>query len=145
MTDVVPSPPTGLVRLSSEIVSAYVCRNAVPVAQLGDLIVTVHAALGTLGNPMSVSVETPAKPSPTEIKSSITPEALVSFLDGGRYRMLKRHLARHGLTPAAYRERFGLPGDYPMIASVYSAERSARAKAIGLGTPRKRQVLNGAE
>ena len=139
MTNDLPSSRAALVRLSSEIVSAYVCHNAVPVAGVPALIATVHAALGSLGWPVPAVAEAAVKPSLAEIRRSITPEVLVSFLDGGRYRMLKRHLARHGLTPKAYREQFGLPVDYPMVAAAYRAERSALAKAIGLGTLRKRQ------
>lgn len=62
-------------------------------------------------------------------------DGLVSFLDGKTYKTLKRHLTSHGLEPRAYRERFGLPADYPMVAPNYAAQRSALAKQIGLGRP----------
>lgn len=68
-----------------------------------------------------------------QIKKSITPEGLISFMDGKRYKTLKRHLTTHGLSPESYRVRFGLPHDYPMVASDYAAQRSALAKSIGLG------------
>ena len=67
------------------------------------------------------------------IRRSITPDALISFIDGQPYRMLKRHLTTHGLTPQRYRQRYSLPADYPMTAPNYSAARSELAKALGLG------------
>lgn len=72
-------------------------------------------------------------PSAGDIRASITPDALVSFEDGKHYKTLKRHLAGRGLTPVAYREKWGLPPDYPMVAPNYSAVRSALARANGLG------------
>nr|WP_306426580.1 MucR family transcriptional regulator [Methylobacterium soli] len=72
--------------------------------------------------------------STAEIRRSVTPEALISFIDG-RYKTLKRHLAVHGLSPFSYRERYGLPADYPMVAPAYGEARSQIAKSIGLGRP----------
>jgi predicted transcriptional regulator len=68
-----------------------------------------------------------------QIRRSITRDALISFLDGKPYKTLKRHVGKHGLTPEGYRARFGLPSDYPMVASSYSERRSAIANSIGLG------------
>jgi predicted transcriptional regulator len=61
------------------------------------------------------------------------PDGVVSFLDGKTYKTLKRHLGTHGLDPVSYRQRFGLPADYPMVSPNYAAQRSALAKSIGLG------------
>jgi predicted transcriptional regulator len=77
--------------------------------------------------------ESSEKQSSAKVRASIKPDGLISFIDGKRYAILKRHLATHGLTPAEYRERFGLPGDYPMVAPSYAAKRSELAKSMGLG------------
>lgn len=74
-----------------------------------------------------------ARRAAVDVRKSIMPDALVSFEDGKLYKTLKRHLAGRGLTPAAYREKWGLPPDYPMVAPNYSAVRSALARANGLG------------
>jgi predicted transcriptional regulator len=118
--------------LTTSVVAAYVENNAIAASELPALIKSVHAALGSLGaeapEPDSV-----AKPTPSEIRRSVRPDALVSFEDGKSYKTLKRHLNTVGLTPGAYRTKWGLPGDYPMTAPNYSAARSALAKAAGLG------------
>lgn len=75
-----------------------------------------------------------AKATPKQIKDSIKPDGLVSFEDGKTYKSLKRHLHKHGLTPAEYRAKWGLPADYGMVSAEYSARRSELAKANGLGT-----------
>ena len=77
------------------------------------------------------------KPSKREITKSITDDALISFVDGKPYKTLKRHLSRHGMDMKQYRERYGLPSDYPSTAPSYSAARSAMAKSLGLGARRK--------
>ena len=76
------------------------------------------------------------KATPAEIKRSITPDALISFIDGKPYKTLKRHLTGHGLDPQSYRLRYGLPADYPMVATNYAAQRSELAKSLGLGRAR---------
>lgn len=78
------------------------------------------------------------KPTAEQIGASITRDALISFVDGKPYKTLKRHLGTHGLDPASYRRRYGLPRDYPMVADSYSEQRAALAKAIGLGQPKGR-------
>ena len=60
-------------------------------------------------------------------------EFLTSFVDGRKYKSLKRHLSTNGMTPDEYRAKFGLPKDYPMVAPAYSAQRSSLAKSLGLG------------
>lgn len=120
------------------ITSAYVSKNYLAPAQLPQLIADVHGALCSLDRGLIVETA-PANerslPTATEIRRSIRAEALTSFIDGRAYRTLKRHLTAHGFSPQSYRERFGLPADYPMIAQDYTAKRSALAKAIGLGVP----------
>ncbi|GJE31167.1 hypothetical protein LDDCCGHA_1343 [Methylobacterium oxalidis] len=125
------------VELAADIVSAYVTNNSLPVAELPALIASVHAALNGLatGAPQATAEEVAEKATPSQIRKSITPDALVSFIDGKPYKTLKRHLAGHGLDPHTYRQRYGLPSDYPMVAASYAAQRSELAKAIGLGRP----------
>lgn len=128
-------PDSNLTQLTSEIVSAFVERNAVPISELPELIRLVHGALGAPDD-ASVSAEAAAqkRATPAQIRKSITPEALISFEDGRPYTMLKRHLTTFGLTVDEYRAKWGLPADYPLVAPTYSAKRSAFAKAAGLGT-----------
>ncbi|MDP4024798.1 MucR family transcriptional regulator [Methylobacterium sp. NEAU 140] len=123
--------------LAGDIVSAYVSNNSVPVAELPGLIASVHAALARLGSGMSAQPEPEPveQPGAAEIRRSIGRDGLVSFIDGKTYKTLKRHLTSHGLDPRSYRERYGLPGDYPMVAPGYAEQRSALAKEIGLGRP----------
>ena len=128
-------PSATLVELAADIVSAYVSKNSVPVAELPTLIASVHTALTNLGQPASAEPEklTPLMP----IKKTVTPDYLISLEDGKPYKSLKRHLSGRGLTPEEYRRKWGLPHDYPMVAANYAAQRSELAKSIGLGRPRK--------
>ena len=119
--------------LTADIVSAYVSNNKVEMADLAGVIVSVHQALGSAGQPSAPAEPETAKPSTAEIRKSRTPEFLTSFVDGRKYKSLKRHLATNGMTPDEYRAKFGLPKDYPMVAESYSAQRSALAKTLGLG------------
>ncbi len=138
MTEELPGRTPDIVVLTGDIVSAYVSNNSVPAAELGGLIAGVHAALLRLSGaaPAAAEVEAPVeKPSPAQIRKSVTDEGLISFIDGKTYKTLKRHLTTHGLDPRAYRQRYGLPDDYPMVAPAYAAQRSALAKQIGLGRP----------
>ena len=118
----------------TQIVSAYVRRNPLPAGQLPALIATVHAALANIegGGPPEPAI----KPEPAvPIRRSIEPDAIICLDCGHRQKTLKRHLiTAHQLTPAAYRERWGLRDDYPMVAPSYAARRSEMAKSIGLGT-----------
>lgn len=120
-----------------EIVAAYVSNNVLPAKDLPGLITSVHGALAGLGaepaaTPVEPEVDTPSS---AQIKKSITPDAIISFIDGKPYKTMKRHLGTHGLYPYSYRQRYGLPNDYPMVAPNYAAQRSALAKSIGLGRP----------
>lgn len=125
--------------LAGAIVAAYVSNNSVPVSDLPNLIRSVHEAIAGLASGVavstSVSAEPTEKPTAAEIRKSVKQDGIVSFIDGKSYKTLKRHLTAHGLEPRAYRERFGLPADYPMVAPSYAEQRSALAKAIGLGRP----------
>lgn len=115
------------------IVAAYVSNNHVQVGELPALIAATHAALVGLGQPTAAAEPEVEKPSPAQIRKSITDDGIVSFIDGKAYKTLKRHLTGHGLDPHTYRERYGLPADYPMVAPAYAARRSALARSIGLG------------
>jgi predicted transcriptional regulator len=127
--------PSSVKELTADIVAAFVAANPLPAADLADLIRKVHDALMTADSaPTKAAVEDPApKITPAMIRKSITPDALISFLDGKPYKMLRRHLATHGHTPQTYREHYGLPENYPMVAQVHSEMRSQLAKRIGLG------------
>lgn len=124
-----------LLEISAEIVASYVANNRVPVAELPGLLPAVYAKLVALSMPGAASAPVPEVTQPTvaQIRKSITPDTLISFIDGKPYKTLKPHLGVHGLDPHSYRERYGLPFDYPMTAPGYSARRSALAKDLGLG------------
>ncbi len=118
--------------LTADIVSAYVSNNEVKASELAGLIASVHSALGSAG----VAAEAPAEDHTVDkaaIRKSMADDYLTSFLDGKKYKSLKRHLSTNGLTPDEYRTKFGLPKDYPMVAPAYSAQRSSLAKSLGLG------------
>nr|WP_318011563.1 MucR family transcriptional regulator [Mesorhizobium sp. CO1-1-9] len=121
-----------LIELTADIVSAYVSKNAVPVASLGELIESVNSSLARIGQP--VEPEKPPQLPAVNPKRSVTPDYIICLEDGKKFRSLKRHLTTHfGLTPDEYREKWGLPRDYPMVAPNYSQSRSALAKSMGLG------------
>ena len=126
-----------LVEQAAQIVSAYVTSNRVAAGALPDVIRAVHAALAALasGASSAPAADEVEKATPSQIRKSITPDALISFIDGKPYKILKRHLGKHGLDPYSYRARYGLPADYPMVAANYAAQRSELARAIGLGRP----------
>ncbi|MER2266680.1 MucR family transcriptional regulator [Methylobacterium oxalidis] len=122
-----------MIEKAAEIVSAYVSNNSVRAADLPELIASVHATLGNLGKP-AVSAEPQVETlTPAQIKKSVTPDAIYSFIDGKPYKTLKRHLTKHGISFEAYRARYGLPVDYPSTAASYSAKRSELARTLGLG------------
>ncbi|AWN43566.1 MucR family transcriptional regulator [Methylobacterium durans] len=123
--------------VAAEIVSAYVANNSVSQAELPALIASVHTALSGLGKPARSAEQQFEKATPAQIKASISPDALISFIDGKPYKALKRHLTTHGLDPVAYCQRYGLPYDYPMVTASYAAQRSELAKASGLGQARR--------
>jgi predicted transcriptional regulator len=120
-----------LLSMTAEIVASHVRNNTVAQGELAELIRTVHAAL----TDVSSGVTTPEKPNPAiAVRRSVTPEYIVCLEDGKKLKMLKRHLkTAYNMTPEDYRERWGLPADYPMVAPNYARQRSALAKKIGLG------------
>jgi predicted transcriptional regulator len=123
------------VERTAEIVAAYVSNNTVAASDLGNLIRDVHMALSGLGNP--VAAPEPLVPA-VPVKKSVTNDYIVCLEDGKKFKTLKRHLAIHyGLTPQQYREKWGLPADYPMVAPAYAEARSQLAKSIGLGQKRE--------
>ena len=124
---------------AGDIVAAYVSNNSVPSSELPNLIRSVHDAVrgltsGSTVNEIAASDDV-EKPNAAQIRKSVHPDGIVSFIDGKTYKTLKRHLTSHGLDPRSYRDRYGLPADYPMVAPSYAERRSALAKAIGLGQP----------
>ena len=133
------------VNLAADLVSAYVSNNPVRPADLGELITAVHQSLKGLGGPSTPVVEEIEKPTASQIKKSVTPDALISFEDGKSYKTLRRHLTTRGLSPEAYRTKYSLPADYPMTAPAYSAQRSELARTIGLGNNRKGQTKAAAK
>jgi predicted transcriptional regulator len=132
------------IALTAEIVSAYVANNRLQPSELEALIASVHTILGGLGKSTEPAEPAFEKPTPAQIRKSITPDALISFIDGKAYKTLKRHLTKHGLDPVSYRQRYGLPADYPATASSYSAARSALARDLGLGRKPKSAVAEAA-
>ena len=125
--------------LAGEIVAAYVANNSVPASELPDFIRKMHGVIVGLASGGASTgadqIDETEKPTPAQIRKSIKPDGLVSFIDGKTYKTLKRHLTANGLDPLSYRERYGLLADYPMVAPNYAERRSALAKAIGLGQP----------
>jgi predicted transcriptional regulator len=124
--------------LAAHIVGAYVTRNNVPASELPGLIAATHAALAKLTAPSAPVAEKPTPPVP--VRKTVTPDHIISLEDGKPYRTLKRHLTGRGLTPEAYRQKWGLPPDYPMVAANYAAQRSELAKSSGLGQGRRNQA-----
>jgi predicted transcriptional regulator len=126
-----------LITLTADIVAAHVSNNSVAVNDLPQLIANVHGALAGLGGPGSVP-EVRLEPK-VPIRSSIKPDYIVCLEDGKRLKMLKRHLMTHyQMTPDQYRQKWGLNSDYPMVAPNYAEQRRTLAKAIGLGTKRRK-------
>ena len=124
------------VELTAEIVSAYVSNNSVRPADIAELIASTHTAVAGLSHGAAAATPAAEKLTPAQIRKSITPDALISFIDGKSYKTLKRHLGINGMTIEQYRERYGLPRDYPSTAASYSAQRSEHAKSLGLGQMR---------
>jgi predicted transcriptional regulator len=126
------NPPSDKVSLAAEIIAAYVSNNSVTPGGLPALIESVHGALTNLGAVRAVP-QTEALVPAVPVRKSITPEYLVCFDDGKKFKSLKRHIANLGMTPDQYRVKWGLPESYPMTAPNYAAKRSAIAKKMGLG------------
>jgi predicted transcriptional regulator len=122
-----------ILRLTSEIVAAYVNKNPIPAADLPSIIKSVHGTLGGLSGAAGGDGAAGQKPV-VPVKKSITPEYIICLEDGKKLKMLKRYLrSNYSMTPEEYRAKWGLPADYPMVAPNYAKQRSDFAKKIGLG------------
>ena len=127
-----------LVALTADIVSAYVSNNTLVAAELPALIDSVCDALTKAAATAAMPAKEELKPA-VPIRKSVTPDYIVCLEDGKKFKSLKRHLRSHfDLSPEEYREKWGLPYDYPMVAPNYAAARSALAKKLGLGRRRGR-------
>lgn len=121
-----------LLALTSDIVSAHVSNNPVPLGELPGLIETVFGTLSALGSP-APEPQVELKPA-VPIKKSVTDDYIVCLEDGKQLKMLKRHLkTAYDMTPEDYRAKWGLAHDYPMVAPNYAKKRQQLAKKIGLG------------
>ena len=122
---------SSLLRLTTQIVAAHASHNQVTPDSLLRMIESVYATLSSVGT----AAPAPEKPQPAvPIKRSVFPDHIVCLEDGKKLKMLKRHLmTTYQMTPEQYREKWGLPANYPMVAPDYAARRSTLAKKIGLG------------
>jgi len=123
-----------LIDETSDIVSAYLSHNPMQPANIPELIAEVHRALHTAAKNAAPKPPAENLVPAVPVKKSITPEHIICLEDGKKFKSLKRHLSRHyGLTPEQYREKWGLPKDYPMVSANYAAARSKFALDMGLG------------
>jgi predicted transcriptional regulator len=122
-----------ILRLSADVVAAYLAQNPLQVQAIPELIRSVHDTMTTLGRPAELRPVEKQKPA-TPISRSVQEDYLVCLEDGKRLKMLKRYLrSKYGMSPEEYRRKWGLPAEYPMVAPAYAARRSDFAKQIGLG------------
>jgi predicted transcriptional regulator len=129
--------------MTANIVSAYVSNNSVPSAEIGNLIAQVYSALKRVSGGQAAAAAEPLKPA-VPVKRSVTAEYIVCLEDGLKFKSLKRHLrTRYNMTPEQYRDKWGLPPDYSMVAPNYAAARSQLAKQMGLGQQRRRRRERG--
>ncbi len=125
--------------LTANIVSAYVSNNPTPASDIPALIGQIHAALLRVSTGRAELALEPAKPA-VPVKKSMTADYLICLEDGKRFKSLKRHLrTQYSMTPEQYRDKWGLPPDYPMVAPNYAVARSQLAKKMGLGQQRRRR------
>jgi predicted transcriptional regulator len=126
--------------LTADIVAAYVSNNSVPISELSSLISQVHAALIQLAGGRGEIGREAMKPA-LPVKKSVMPDHIICLEDGKKFKSLKRHLrSQYNMSPEQYREKWGLPADYPMVAPNYAQARSRLAKEMGLGQQRKRRA-----
>jgi predicted transcriptional regulator len=127
------------IELTARIVSAYFGNNSVPSTEIANLIGLVHAALKRVSGRQVTAPSEPLKPA-VPVKRSINSDYIVCLEDGKKFKSLKRHLrTQYSMTPEQYRDKWGLPPDYPMVAPNYAAARSQLAKQMGLGQQRRRR------
>ncbi len=130
-----------LMTLTGSVVAAYVSNNKISASELPEFIRSVHEGFSRARQSAGQGHSELSTRPPISIKKSITPDYLICMEDGTKLKMLKRHLRTHyGLTPQQYREKWGLPSDYPMVSPSYAEKRSILAKQIGLGTKRDTAV-----
>ena len=123
-----------ILRMTAEVVAAYVGNNTLPATQLSDVINTVYGTLNRVNSKNGTAVNGHAQKAAVSVRRSVTPDYIICLEDGKKLKMLKRHLRTvYGLTPDEYRAKWRLPTNYPMVAPNYSKQRSAFAKKIGLG------------
>jgi predicted transcriptional regulator len=129
--------PTGeLLRMTADVVAAYVRNNPLATNDLAGVISTVHASLTDVSGGPATPPLKPAVP----IRRSVTPDFIICLEDGKKLKMLKRHLrTSFNLTPDEYRSKWQLGPDYPMVAPNYAKRRSEFAKQIGLGQKARRK------
>ena len=137
MTD--SSNASSFIDLAADIVSAYVSNNSVPASDLPSLISDVHAALVRVTGGAAIAPVAEALKPAVPAKKSVTSEYIVCLEDGKKFKSLKRHLrTQYNMSPEEYREKWGLPPDYPMVAPNYAQARSQLAKQMGLGQQRRK-------
>ena len=130
---------TNFIGLVAQIVSAYVSNHTVPPGDIPALINQIHSSLRRVSSGQAEASSETLKPA-VPIKRSINPDFIVCLEDGKKFKSLKRHLrTQYDITPEQYREKWGLPADYPMVAPNYAAARSQLAKQMGLGQQRRRR------
>jgi predicted transcriptional regulator len=126
------------IKLASEIVAAFVSNNSVPVAELPGLIHSVRAALTKVASGSTIVDVPQEKKAPAiAVRKSVTQDFIICLDDGKKFKSMRRHLAKLGMTPEEYRAKWGLPLDYPMVAPNYAILRTELAKRCGLGQIRK--------
>ena len=132
-----------LLRMTTDVVAAYVRNNTLPTGQLAEVIHAVYNSLRGLEGQAIEPQPEPLKPA-VPVRKSITPDYLVCLEDGKKLKMLKRHLrSTYNMTPDEYRAKWGLAPDYPMVAPNYAEQRSEFAKKIGLGRGTGRRTGRG--
>lgn len=128
-----PNIQAHLIQMTSDVVAAYVSNNPVQANDLPNVIERVHATIRDLSSSPAEAKPKDAAPA-VSVRKSITPDYLICLEDGKRFKSLKRHLrSKYNLSPEEYREKWGLPSDYPMVAPNYAKQRSELAKKMGLG------------
>jgi predicted transcriptional regulator len=128
-----PSSHGQVLRMVTDVISSYLKKNPVPSGDLPNVISSIYGALIAPHAPVEAPEQRPEPAVP--VRRSVTPDYIICLEDGKKLKMLKRHLATaYGMTPDDYRQRWGLPPEYPMVAPNYAAQRSTLAKQIGLGS-----------
>ena len=126
--------------LVSDVAAAYFSNSHVAPTEIAGILDQIATSLGAIGEqPTEAAPKTEAanerepRPTPAQIRDSVTPDGIISFEDGRSYKTLRRHITSLGMTPAQYLQKWGLPSDYPMVAPNLSAVRSKLARGMRLG------------